>query len=154
MVRGDATRLRQVVNNLIDNALKFTEPGGRVEVNVHRDEAHDHALLSVADSGVGISPHDLPHIFERFYQSDKSRTRQAQARGNGLGLSICQAIVESHGGRIEVESQQDKGTTFRIWLPGLVREELMETQRHKEQREEDWEDPAVVPGLEGSRDRA
>lgn len=117
VVAGNALRLRQVVNNLIDNGLKFSAAGGRVAVQLTRDPSGQRALLQVADSGCGIAPAELPHIFERFYQVNRARDRDAQMRGNGLGLSICQAIVEAHGGTIEVTSAVDQGTTFVVSLP-------------------------------------
>lgn len=116
-IHGDATRLWQVVNNLIDNALKFTPPKGRVSVEVFRDREHDRVVLRVSDTGVGIAPDNLPHVFERFYQGDKSRQRDFPARGNGLGLSICQSIVQAHGGTIAVASTPGKGTQFTVLLP-------------------------------------
>ena len=119
-VRGDATRLRQVVNNLIDNGIKFTEPGGAVTVYLYLDADPKLVLLRVSDTGVGIPPQDLPFVFERFYRVDKSRHRELQTRGNGLGLSICQAIVTAHGGRIEAESRPGQGTTFKVYLPAYV----------------------------------
>jgi heavy metal sensor kinase len=115
VVVGDAGRLRQVVNNLIDNSLKFTPSGGRISVALERDMEHSQAVLSVSDSGVGIPPEDLPHVFERFYRGDKSRRREIC--GNGLGLSICQSIVAGHGGAIRVESTPGAGATFEVRLP-------------------------------------
>lgn len=115
VVSGDPGRLRQVVNNLIDNSLKFTPPGGRVSVLLDRDAPHDEAVLKVSDSGVDIPPEDLPHVFERFYRGDKSRGREIC--GNGLGLSICQSIVSGHGGAIRVESTPGAGATFEVRLP-------------------------------------
>jgi heavy metal sensor kinase len=116
-VPGDADRLRQVVNNLIDNSLKFTPPGGHVLVTVRSDPRLRQAVLRVTDTGLGIAPEDLPHVFERFYRADKSRGRDGAAAGNGLGLSICRSIVLSHGGSIEVESELGKGATFIVRLP-------------------------------------
>jgi heavy metal sensor kinase len=112
---GDPDRLRQVVNNLIDNSLKFTPPGGRLVVSLRMDE--NDLMLTVADTGVGITSEDLPHVFERFYRGDKSRHRENFASGNGLGLSICRSIVEAHGGTIEVESTPGRGSTFVVRLP-------------------------------------
>lgn len=117
IVSGDGPKLRQVIHNLIDNSLKFTPPGGRVQVALERDEAAGVALLRVADSGIGIAEHELPRIFERFYRVDKSRDRDDRRAGNGLGLSICAAIVEAHGGRIEATSRIGQGTTFLVRLP-------------------------------------
>ena len=116
-VEGDGGRLRQVVSNLIDNSLKFTPRGGQIRVTLCRDPAQGQMVLTVADTGAGISPKDLPHVFERFYRGDKSRQRQDLAHGNGLGLSICQSIVLAHGGSIGVVSNLGRGTTFTVCLP-------------------------------------
>jgi signal transduction histidine kinase len=117
VVLGDAGRLRQVVNNLIDNGLKFTPAEGRLSVSLRPDAAQAEAVLVVSDTGVGISPDDLPHVFERFYRGDKSRQREGGVCGSGLGLSICESIVASHGGTIRVESVPGRGTTFEVRLP-------------------------------------
>ncbi|HEV3003924.1 MAG TPA: ATP-binding protein [Pirellulales bacterium] len=124
VVAGDAGRLRQVVNNLIDNSLKFTPSGGRVLVELERDPARgaagqdgERVVLRVRDTGSGISADELPHIFDRFYRGDKSRQRDDRTCGNGLGLSICHSIVAAHGGEIEVESVVGKGTQFTAYLP-------------------------------------
>jgi two-component system heavy metal sensor histidine kinase CusS len=113
----DSTAFRQVVNNLLDNAIKYTPEGGCVAVNLFLDRSTGECVLSVRDTGVGISPADLPHVFERFYRADKSRPRDLAHRGTGLGLSICQAIVEAHGGSIAVESRVGEGTAFTIRFP-------------------------------------
>ncbi|MBX3412325.1 MAG: HAMP domain-containing protein [Pirellulales bacterium] len=126
-VRGHAVQLRQVVNNLLENALKFTPPGGRVRVTLAR-AGDDKIALTVADSGIGISAADLPHIFERFYQADRARQRQTSAsRGHGLGLSICQAVIHGHGGSIDARSVLDQGTTFRVVLPLMHAERRLAT---------------------------
>ncbi|MDZ4687137.1 MAG: ATP-binding protein [Planctomycetaceae bacterium] len=117
VVLGDRQQLRQVVTNLIDNAIKFTPAGGRVTVNLERDRALRTATLTIADTGIGIAPDELPRIFERFYQVDKARARIGAPRGNGLGLSICRAILAAHHGTIDVSSELGRGTTFRISLP-------------------------------------
>ncbi|REK15600.1 MAG: HAMP domain-containing protein [Planctomycetota bacterium] len=117
MASGDADRLRQVVNNLIDNALKFTPAGGRLVVALRSDDDVGQLALMVTDTGPGIGPEDLPHVFDRFYRGDKSRHREDLTAGNGLGLSICQSIVEAHGGTIAVESTLGRGTTFTVRLP-------------------------------------
>jgi signal transduction histidine kinase len=114
-VFGFGHHLRQVVNNLLDNALKFSQPGGTVRVDVHRDP-EGAAVLRVQDTGCGIPAADLAHIFERFFRGDKSRQRLAQTTGTGLGLSICQAIVAAHGGQIVVESDEGTGTTMIVRL--------------------------------------
>lgn len=116
-VAGDAGRLRQVVNNLIDNAIKFTRKGGLVEINLVSRAADHTVLLSVRDTGSGIPAADLPHIFDRFYRGDKARLRDRPSRGTGLGLAICKSIVTAHNGRMEVESRVDQGTTMSMILP-------------------------------------
>jgi two-component system, OmpR family, heavy metal sensor histidine kinase CusS len=117
MIHGDGNRLWQVVNNLIDNAIKFTPAQGRVSVDFHLDDDRHECVLEVSDTGAGIDPQDLPHIFERFYQGDKARPREGSSRGLGLGLSICQAVVAAHGGTIEVASTLGHGATFTVRLP-------------------------------------
>jgi signal transduction histidine kinase len=115
-VNGDRDRLKQVLLNLVANAVKFTPAGGDVTLSLAR--VGDQARLVVRDTGPGIPPEDMPHIFERFYRAEKSRTR-SKSGGFGLGLSIAYWIVSHHGGRIEVDSPQGGGTTFCIWLPIL-----------------------------------
>jgi two-component system heavy metal sensor histidine kinase CusS len=117
-VQGDPKRLRQVVNNLIDNGMKFNRPGGSVSLTVsqHPDEAT--VQLRVSDTGRGIPAEDLPYLFDRFYRGDKSHSRE-HTPGNGLGLSICQSIIQSHQGRIEVTSTIDQGTTFGVTLKSI-----------------------------------
>ncbi len=122
-IHGDGNRLWQVINNLIDNAIKFTPARGRVSVDFRLDDDRRECILEVSDTGAGIDPRDLPHIFERFYQGDKARPRESSARGLGLGLSICQAVVAAHGGTIEVASTPGHGTTFTIRLPDCARPE-------------------------------
>lgn len=116
-IRGDDHRLRQVVNNLIDNAIKFTSSPGKVRVDLRLDTARNEAVLVVSDTGSGIAPDDLPHIFERFYRGDKSRRREQHAWGMGLGLSICRSLIAAHGGRIDVASTLGSGTDFTVRLP-------------------------------------
>jgi signal transduction histidine kinase len=118
-VLGDADRLRQVVNNLIDNSLKFTPAGGEVRVRLRHAADDDQLELTVADTGMGISSADLPHVFERFYRGDKSRQRENLTHGNGLGLSICKSIVTAHGGTIHAESRAGQGAMLVVCLPGL-----------------------------------
>lgn len=112
-VMGDRGRLRQLALNLIDNAIKYTPSGGRVELRVVRDG--DEVTFSVADTGEGIPPEDLQRIFERFYRVDKARSRQRG--GTGLGLSICKWIAEAHGGKISAESELGRGSKFHVSLP-------------------------------------
>jgi two-component system OmpR family sensor kinase len=114
LVRGDRLRLEQVLQNLAANALRHTPSGGRVTLDVtRRGEA---VVLSVLDTGAGIDPAHLPHVFDRFYKVDASRAGESGA-GSGLGLSIVKAIVERHGGRITVRSTPGVGTAFEIVLP-------------------------------------
>ncbi|MCX7838352.1 MAG: cell wall metabolism sensor histidine kinase WalK, partial [Anaerolineae bacterium] len=112
-VLGDADRLKQLFLNLMDNAVKYTPAGGTVTLSFEREG--DWVRVSVADTGIGIPAKDLPHIFDRFYRVDKARSREKG--GTGLGLAICKWIAEAHGGRIEVQSQVGKGSTFTVWLP-------------------------------------
>jgi heavy metal sensor kinase len=112
-VCGDAARLRQVFLNLIDNAIKYTPEGGAVEVRCEGRAGE--AVALVRDSGVGIPPEHLPHVFDRFYRVDKARDRGQG--GTGLGLSIAQSVVAGHGGRIELSSDRGRGTTARVTLP-------------------------------------
>ncbi|KAF0106919.1 MAG: two-component sensor histidine kinase [Anaerolineaceae bacterium] len=116
-VHGDRDRLKQVLINMVSNAITYTPAGGEVTLGLAR--VGDHARIVVHDTGPGIPPEDLPHIFERFYRAEKSRTR-AKHGGFGLGLSIAYWIVSHHGGRIEVEAPEGQGTTFCIWLPVLA----------------------------------
>jgi len=111
-ITGDAERLAQVVTNLLTNALQYNRPGG--EVCVKLNVQNGLAVLEVADTGQGIAPENLARVFERFYRADSSRTGAGNA---GLGLSICQAIIEAHGGSIAVTSKPGSGTTFTVRLP-------------------------------------
>ena len=111
VVTADRTRLEQVAANLIDNAIKYTPSGGRVDVDVRR--AGEAAVLHVRDTGPGIPADELPRIFDRLFRGDTSRTE----RGLGLGLSLVKAIVEAHGGTVEVSSEPAKGSTFTVRLP-------------------------------------
>jgi two-component system OmpR family sensor kinase len=120
VVLGDEDRLRQLLLNLADNAIKYTPAGGLVSLSLYHEG--DSARIEVADTGVGIPPEDLapgpkgrPLIFERFYRADPARS--SQSGGTGLGLSIVDWIVEAHGGRIEIESGIGRGSTFTVWLP-------------------------------------
>ena len=112
-VIGDAGRLAQVLRNLLSNALRHTPSGGRVTVRV--EGAGAWVRLQVADTGSGIAPEDLPHVFDRFYRSDKGRGRGGG--GAGLGLAIARQLVAAHGGRIEVASPPGAGATFTVTLP-------------------------------------
>jgi signal transduction histidine kinase len=114
-VFADGGRLQQVLHNLVENALQYTESGGRIHVRVA--SAPGEALLSVSDTGVGIPEDDLPYVFERFFRS--KRSRRVNPGGSGLGLSIVRWIVEAHKGKITVESTVGKGSTFTVRLPVL-----------------------------------
>lgn len=113
IVNGDRDRLKQVLLNLVANAIQYTPQGGEVFLSLAR--IGDQARLIVRDTGPGIPARDLPFIFDRFYRAEKSRTR-SKVSGFGLGLSITKWIVEQHGGQIKVESKEGEGTTFVIWL--------------------------------------
>lgn len=115
LVCGDHDRLKQVVLNLMANAIKYTKEGGSVTVKLSKEDGK--AKLSIKDTGMGIPAEELPHIFERFYRGDKSRSRSKEGGGFGLGLSIAYWIVRNHGGEIEVKSKLNKGSTFTLWLP-------------------------------------
>jgi two-component system sensor histidine kinase BaeS len=110
----DAPRLGRVLSNLVGNALRHTPAGGAVTVSACR--ADGRLQIEVADTGEGIRAEDLPHVFERFYRGEKSRSRDTG--GSGLGLAIARGLVRAHGGEIIVESQPGSGTTFHISLPG------------------------------------
>jgi heavy metal sensor kinase len=116
---GDPVRLRQLVLNLLDNAVKYTPPGGHVHVTLTHGTGW--ARLEVADTGIGIAADDLPHVFDRFFRADKARTR-AQG-GTGLGLAIARWCAEVHGGRIAVQSHPGQGSVFTVTLPLAVPDE-------------------------------
>ena len=124
VVIGDRDRLKQVLLNLVSNAIKFTSPGGKIDISLKivGDEAH----LAVIDNGLGIHPDDLNHIFERFYRAEKSRVRvlDYDQKGFGLGLSIAYLIMLRHNGRIEVESEYGKGAMFTICMPVATSERI------------------------------
>lgn len=112
-VRGDKVKLRQLFLNLLENAVRYTSSGGSIFSSVVKRK--ETAVISVSDTGIGIPPEHLPRIFERFYRVDKARSRAEG--GAGLGLAIVRYIVKVHGGKIEVESQPGRGSTFRVTLP-------------------------------------
>jgi heavy metal sensor kinase len=113
-LEGDASRLRQLVGNLIDNAIKYTQAPGRVTVSI--GEAAGAAYVTVADTGAGIAPEHLTRVFDRFYRVDRSRSVKCGG-GAGLGLAICRMIAETHGGRLELASTPGAGTTVTLTLP-------------------------------------
>lgn len=108
---GDTPMIQRMLSNLLDNAIKYTPSGGTISITA--SEGHDQAVIEVRDSGIGISEQDLPHIFERFFRCDQSRSQA----GIGLGLSLARAIARAHGGDIAVESTLGQGSTFTVWLP-------------------------------------
>jgi len=113
-IDADGARLRQLIGNLIDNAVKYTDGPGRVFV--HLAMAEGQAVVTVSDSGIGISEADLAHVFDRFFRADRARDGRGQG-GTGLGLAICRSIVEAHGGTITLDSRVGGGTTVRVTLP-------------------------------------
>jgi len=115
-ISADRDRIKQVLVNLIGNAIQYTPQGGDIYVSLNKSAGQ--ARIIIRDTGPGIPSEDLPFIFDRFYRAEKSRTR-SQSAGFGLGLSITHWIVEKHGGTIEVDSKENQGTTFCIWLPLL-----------------------------------
>ena len=110
VIRGDAERLGQVLNNLLDNAIRHTADDGEIVVRVRHDAGG--ASLSVSDDGVGISAEHLPHIFDRFYRVDRARSRTSG--GTGLGLAIARMIAQAHGGSLTVESSPGQGSIFTL----------------------------------------
>jgi signal transduction histidine kinase len=110
IISGDTDHLIRLIVNLLDNAIKYTEQG-TITLSAH--ERDGQAIIEVADTGIGILPDHLPHVFERLYTVDLARS----SGGAGLGLSIARQIVQAHGGRIEVQSQAGNGTRFTVYLP-------------------------------------
>ena len=110
---ADPVRLRQAVGNLLANAVRYTPAGGRVGLSAHADG--DDVLIEVADTGPGIAPEHLPHLFDRFWRAEKSRSRQTG--GSGLGLAIVRQLAEAHGGSAAVRSEPGQGATFTLRLP-------------------------------------
>lgn len=119
-VRADKDRLQQVLLNIVENALKFTPPDGKVELLAFRDEQNA-IVIEVRDTGQGIPPEAVPHVFERFYRADPSRSRQPQhSGGSGLGLAIAKELIEAQGGAITITSVQGEGTTVAIRFPAAI----------------------------------
>ena len=115
IVQGDEERLEQVVKNLVDNSLKYTETGGEISVEVFRENGQ--IVLRVSDTGIGIPAGEIPRVFDRFYRVDKSRSRKIG--GSGLGLSIVKWIVDAHHARIQIQSDEGKGTIVTVKFPGF-----------------------------------
>ena len=134
IVRGDADRLRQLLLNLAENGVKYTEPGGKVTLSL--DHADDWVRVTVQDTGMGIDQDDLPHIFDRFYRSKRHPAHGRSGSGTGLGLSIAKWTAELHGGRLTIDSQVGEGSTFTLWLPSMERwkienqDDIAETKSH------------------------
>jgi two-component system phosphate regulon sensor histidine kinase PhoR len=112
-VLADGDALAEILDNLVDNAIKYTPAGGAITLRLYRKDQE--AILQVADTGVGIPHKDLPRIFERFYRVDKARSRELG--GTGLGLSIVKHLVQGLGGRISAVSEVGRGSTFSLYLP-------------------------------------
>jgi signal transduction histidine kinase len=117
IVMADARMLMQVATNLMTNAMNYTQPGGTVTVRTAKQLVRDETWVTfaISDTGPGITPEDRAHLFERFYRGESAR--QSKAPGTGLGLPICRELVERHGGKITVESEVGRGSTFTVWLP-------------------------------------
>ncbi|MDQ6939709.1 MAG: ATP-binding protein, partial [Verrucomicrobiota bacterium] len=124
IISADEHRLQEVIYNLLDNAVKYSQPEGKIRLRAERfDES---VRISVSDEGVGIPARDLPRVFERFYRADKARSRQLG--GTGLGLSIVKHIAQLHGGSVEAESEPGRGTTISVVLPLRPPSELEEAR--------------------------
>lgn len=121
IIEGDWDRIRHALENLVSNAIKFTDVGGRVEMTARFREEDRAVVIAVSDTGIGIAAEDIPHVFERFTQLDESTTRGYN--GSGLGLSVVKDIVERHGGTVRVSSEVGCGSTFSIVLPAGTRED-------------------------------
>ncbi|MBC7325758.1 MAG: hypothetical protein H5T99_10675 [Moorella sp. (in: Bacteria)] len=119
-VAGDADRLEQVLNNLVDNAVRYTPAGGKISIAA--EPAPGGAQVTVSDTGPGVPEEELPLIWERFYKADKARLRSGA--GSGLGLAIARQIIELHGGTIEAKSRPGEGTSFTFHLPLFRSEKL------------------------------
>ena len=126
IVMGDRVRLRQLLLNLVTNAIKYTQRGGTLELALSRRQ--DGVTISVRDTGIGIAAADLPYVFERFWRADRARSRTSERGGFGLGLAICRWIVQAHGGTINVTSRLGRGTTFVVGLPLPDEQELAAAQ--------------------------
>jgi heavy metal sensor kinase len=114
-IDGDMRLIQRMIANLLDNAINFTPSDGRVDVSIHADGKQG-VNITISDTGIGIAPGDLPHIFKRFYRCDPSRSQA----GTGLGLSFARTVARAHGGDISVRSTPDHGSTFMVTLPGIV----------------------------------
>jgi two-component system phosphate regulon sensor histidine kinase PhoR len=113
VVEGDRARIKQVIVNLLDNAIKYTPTGGKIRLSVNARDGN--AVLEVEDTGIGIPAAARPHIFERFFRVDKARSRELG--GAGLGLSIVKSICAAHGGQVDFQSTEGVGSRFKVELP-------------------------------------
>jgi signal transduction histidine kinase len=113
-LKADRNRIRQIIGNLLDNAIKYTPAGGTVELNAHTDGKD--TVITVEDTGIGIPPQDLSRIWDRLFRGDQSRS----INGLGLGLSLVKAVVEAHGGKVEVTSDSMRGSVFTIHIPSCI----------------------------------
>jgi signal transduction histidine kinase len=111
----DRNRVRQLLMNLLTNATKYTAAGGEVSIDAKREGGE--VVIRVRDTGIGIAPGELPHVFDRFWRADPARSRSGQRSGSGLGLAICKWIAEAHGGSIHLQSKPGRGTTITVVLP-------------------------------------
>jgi len=119
-IMGNEDQLRRVFYNLVENAIKFTKEGGRVEMSIGQGPKENTVRFTVRDTGGGITPEHLPHVFELFYRADPTQPRPGSSRGSGLGLAIAKSIVENHGGEIGVSSQIGVGATFWADFPNKL----------------------------------
>jgi len=115
LLQVDRTRIRQLLLNLVTNAVKYTPAGGTVSLGLAEQDGT--VELTVGDTGIGIAAGDLPHIFDRFWRADPARSREGERPGTGLGLAITKWIAEAHGGTITVQSRPGRGTSFTVTLP-------------------------------------
>ena len=114
-LNADRARLKQVLLNLLDNAIKYTQPGGDISISLRANDKEEKLICVVQDSGEGIPNDDLPYIFDKLYRARRTKGRPVE--GSGLGLSIAQQIIHAHGGEISVRSELDQGTIFTFSLP-------------------------------------
>jgi len=119
----DRQRIREMLLNLVTNAIKYTPTGGTIDVSLAEQDTG--VSLTVRDTGIGIAPGDLPHIFERFWRADPARSRTGDRPGTGLGLAITKWIAEAHGGAITVQSRPGRGTIFTVHLPRVPRQNVI-----------------------------
>ncbi len=119
-INGNRLYLRQIFNNLIDNALKFTPEKGEVQIELKSAPQKQMMQLVVTDTGGGIAAEELPKLFQRFYRGDRNRRRESGIRSTGLGLSICRAVAQAHGGSIEVQSTLNQGSKFIVSFPMVL----------------------------------